>query len=132
MPRALPRGARQRIWEGSGNVQALDLLRVLERNLVSYDAWRDEVRGVDDTRLEGALADVDSLVRQPAAARARELAVRMVTLLQAALLIRSAPSAMSDTFCLTRLPMPGAVWGTLPAGLDVRAMVSRAAVRGAA
>jgi putative acyl-CoA dehydrogenase len=49
-------------------------------------------------------------------------------LLQAALLIRSAPSAVSDTFCLTRLPTPSAVWGTLPAGTAVHEIVARAAV----
>jgi putative acyl-CoA dehydrogenase len=128
MPRLYREAPVNAIWEGSGNVQALDVLRVLERNPVSYDAWRDEVRRSDDGRLEAALAEVEALVRHAAAARARELAVRMVVLLQAALLIRSAPSAVSDTFCLTRLPTPSAVWGTLPAGTAVHEIVARAAV----
>jgi putative acyl-CoA dehydrogenase len=128
MPRLYREAPVNAIWEGSGNVQALDLLRVLERNPVSYDAWRDEVRLSDDGRLEAALAEVEALVRHAAAARARELAVRMVVLLQAALLIRSVPSAVSDAFCLTRLPTPSAVWGTLPAGTAVHEIVARAAV----
>ena len=84
MPRLYREAPVNAIWEGSGNVQALDLLRVLERNMTAYDAWRSEVAAGADDRLDAALANVDALVRAPAIADARELAVRMVVMLRSA------------------------------------------------
>jgi putative acyl-CoA dehydrogenase len=109
-------------------VQALDLLRVLDRNTTAYDAWRSEVAAAADERLDAALSAVDALVRSPAAADARQLAVRMVVLLQAALLLQHSPTHVSDAFCRTRLPTPEGMWGMLPASVDARRIVARAAV----
>jgi putative acyl-CoA dehydrogenase len=128
MPRLYREAPVNAIWEGSGNVQALDLLRVLERNMTAYDAWRSEVAAVDDGRLDAPLMHVDALVRLRAAADARQLTVRMGVLLQAALLVQHAPQHVSDAYCATRLPTPEGMWGMLPAGIDARRIVARAGV----
>ena len=128
MPRLYREAPVNAIWEGSGNVQALDLLRVLQRNPTAYDAWRSEITGVDG-RLAEALAKVDALVRAPTALAARELAVRMAVLSQAALLVQHSPTPVSDAFCQSRLPMPQAMWGMLPQHVDERAIIARTAVR---
>jgi putative acyl-CoA dehydrogenase len=128
MPRLYREAPVNAIWEGSGNVQALDLLRVLERNPAAYDVWRSEIAGVD-RRLAEALANVDALVRAPTAVAARELAVRMAVLSQAALLVQHSPTPVSDAFCRSRLPVPQAMWGVLPQHVDERAIIARTAVR---
>jgi putative acyl-CoA dehydrogenase len=118
------------LWEGSGNVQALDVLRALTREPESLDAWIVEVgraRGVDhrldraiDTVLE-SLADVSELE-----AGARRLTGRMAACLQGALLVQHAPAGIADAFCATRLGTEyGGTLGTLPRGTDLAAIVER-------
>jgi len=122
------------IWEGSGNVNALDVLRALGRSPEALDAWLTEVgqaRG-EDPRLDRAveevlteLADLSDLE-----VRARRLASLMAQCLQAALLVRFAPAEVADAFCASRL---GGQWagtfGTLPRGTDLRAVVDRTTPR---
>ncbi|HZC26828.1 MAG TPA: acyl-CoA dehydrogenase family protein [Actinopolymorphaceae bacterium] len=118
------------IWEGSGSVQALDVLRAL-REPANLDAWLGEMapaRGTDprlDHAVEGlltALADLD----EPEIA-ARQLAERLASVLQGALLVRYAPAAVADAFCASRLGHEGGrTFGTLPRGVSVRAVVDRA------
>lgn len=118
------------IWEGSGNVNALDVLRALSRSPKALDAWLTEVgaaRGQDrhlDRAVEQvltSLADLDSLE-----VGARRLAARMAQCLQGALLVRHAPAEVADAFCASRL---GGDWtgtfGTLPRGLELDAVVER-------
>ena len=130
LPRLYREAPVNAIWEGSGNIQALDLLRVLSRTPEAYDAWRDEVAAASgaDARLDVALRETDSVVRQADPAHARELGVRMAVLLQASLLLRHAPPFVSAAFCAARLPMAGAMFGTLAPDADARAIVARAAV----
>ncbi len=95
------------VWEGSGNVICLDVLRSLHREPASLDAWRDEVRraaGADarldaaTRRMEAALAD-----RAGLESGARGVVAAMATLLQASLLVRFAPPDVADAFCASRL-----------------------------
>lgn len=131
MPRLLREAPLNSIWEGSGNVQALDVLRALQREPLALNAFLEEVgkaRGADH-RLDGAikdllaeLADLDGIE-----ARARRLVERMALVLQGSLLVRWAPSAVADAFCASRLGGDwGAAFGTLPHTLDLAAVVERA------
>ncbi|MEU4093414.1 acyl-CoA dehydrogenase family protein [Streptomyces sp. NPDC026673] len=131
LPRLFRESPLNSVWEGSGNVQALDVLRVLQREPMALNAFLGEIglaRGVDH-RLDGAiksllteLADLEGIE-----ARARRVVERMALVLQGSLLVRFAPVEVSDAFCASRLGGDwGATFGTLPRGLDVAAIVERA------
>jgi len=132
MPRLYREAPLNSIWEGSGNVIALDVLRALARQPESVAAFSAEVEaasGADDRldaavkRLRAELADPDRIE-----ARARRVASLMALCLQGSLLVRHAPAAVADAFCATRLDGDwGWVLGTLPVGLDTKAIVDRAA-----
>ncbi|HEV3001347.1 MAG TPA: acyl-CoA dehydrogenase family protein [Solirubrobacteraceae bacterium] len=118
------------IWEGSGNVICLDVLRALVREPHTLDALLaelDESAGADRRldayvdALRAELRDGNELER-----RARRLTERMALALQASLLVRHAPRAVADAFCAARLDgAGGAEYGTLPAGASARAIVAR-------
>jgi len=119
------------IWEGSGNVNALDVLRALQREPATLDAWLSEVgrmRGVDqrlDRMVEHILADLGDL--DQAEGRARSIATRMAVALQAAQLLDGGDPDVADAFCASRLGGEwSGVFGTLPAGVNARAIVDRA------
>ncbi|MFF9688297.1 acyl-CoA dehydrogenase family protein [Streptomyces sp. NPDC014623] len=131
MPRLLREAPLNSIWEGSGNVQALDVLRALQREPMALDAFLREVgkaRGADH-RLDAAikdllteLADLDAVE-----ARARRLVERMALVLQGSLLLRWAPPEVADAFCASRLGGDwGSAFGTLPHSLDLATVVERA------
>ncbi|MGW7286643.1 acyl-CoA dehydrogenase family protein [Streptomyces sp. NPDC054847] len=131
MPRLLRESPLNSIWEGSGNVQALDVLRALQREPSALNAFLQEVgeaRGADH-RLDGAikgllteLADLDGIE-----ARARRLVERMALVLQGSLLVRWAPPEVADAFCASRLGGDGgSVFGSLPHTLDLASIVERA------
>jgi putative acyl-CoA dehydrogenase len=122
------------IWEGSGNVNALDVLRALGRSPEALEAWLTEVgkaRG-EDPRLDRAVEEVltDLADLSDLEVRARRLASLMAQCLQASLLVRFAPAEVADAFCASRL---GGQWagtfGTLPRGTDLRAIVDRTTPR---
>lgn len=119
------------IWEGSGNIIALDVLRAAARSPQSVPAFLDEVRLAEggDRRLDRTVDRLEAELRRPEEheARARRIVEKMAVALQASLLIRFSPQAVADAFCATRLTDDGgAVYGSLPAGLDQRAIVERA------
>ncbi|GLF97850.1 acyl-CoA dehydrogenase family protein [Streptomyces yaizuensis] len=131
LPRLLRESPLNSIWEGSGNVQALDVLRALQREPAALNAFLQEVgaaRGADH-RLDRAikallteLADLDGIE-----ARARRLVERMALVLQGSLLVRWAPPEVSDAFCASRLGGDwGAAFGTLPHTQALAAVVERA------
>ncbi|MEU8653433.1 acyl-CoA dehydrogenase family protein [Streptomyces sp. NPDC048737] len=131
MPRLVRESPLNSVWEGAGNVQALDVLRALRREPQALNAFLQEVgraRGADH-RLDAAikdllteLADLDG-----AQARARRIAERFALVLQGSLLVRFAPPEVADAFCASRLGGDGgAAFGTLPHTLDLRALVERA------
>ncbi|MBD0747931.1 acyl-CoA dehydrogenase family protein [Streptomyces sp. CBMA152] len=134
LPRLLRESPLNSIWEGSGNVQALDVLRALQREPQALDAFLQEVgkaRGADH-RLDGAiknllteLADLDGIE-----ARARRLVERIALVLQGSLLVRWAPSEVADAFCASRLGGDwGSAFGTLPHTLNLSSVVERARAR---
>ncbi|MBK6763467.1 MAG: acyl-CoA dehydrogenase family protein [Micrococcales bacterium] len=136
MPRLYREAPVNSIWEGSGNVNALDLLRAIARNPESLDAYLQALApaaGCDeafDTQLRDVL---NALAQNPAGApaRARWLAERMVLLLQSALLVQHAPSAVSDAFIATRLRQSAGTYGVVDLGAqDVAAILERAGVAG--
>jgi putative acyl-CoA dehydrogenase len=131
MPRLLRESPLNSIWEGSGNIQALDLLRALRREPEALNAYLSEVGRAagGDHRLDAAikdllteLADLDGIE-----ARGRRLVERMALVLQGSLLVRYAPAAVADAFCASRLGGDwGAAFGTLPHALDLPTIIARA------
>ncbi|HEY3530381.1 MAG TPA: acyl-CoA dehydrogenase family protein [Nocardioides sp.] len=120
------------VWEGSGNVNALDVLRALGREPEVLSAWITEVgqaRGGDE-RLDRAVEETLGLLGDAGAAEvgARRLAGRMAACLQGSLLVRFAPAEVSDAFCSSRLGTTyDGTYGTLTAPVsDLRAIVDRA------
>ncbi|MFG2811813.1 DNA alkylation response protein [Streptomyces sp. NPDC048410] len=129
MPRHYREAPLLSIWEGSGNVNALDVLRALGREPGSAESLFGElalVRGAD-ARLDATVA---SLKRELAAAdqlSARRVVERMALALQASLLVRHAPPEVADAFCATRLGGDwGHAFGTLPPGTDLDTILDRA------
>ena len=133
MPRLYREAPLNSIWEGAGNVNALDVVRALRRAPAALDAYLTEVglAAGADRRLDLAvkdllqsLADLDGIE-----GRARRLAERMALVLQGALLVRLGDPAVADAFCASRLDRDwGVAFGTLPRGVDTAALMSRAAV----
>src|ERR671930_2807731 len=130
MPRLYREAPLASIWEGSGNVMALDVLRALARTPAVLDAFLaevDEAAGAD-SRLDAFVATTRNELADPEALepRARRLVERMALCLQGSLLVRHAPPAVADAFCAARLAGDaGLNYGTLPAGVDARAIVAR-------
>ncbi|HEU5084892.1 MAG TPA: isovaleryl-CoA dehydrogenase [Acidimicrobiales bacterium] len=130
----LPRLYRQApvngVWEGSGNVICLDVLRAVAREPQTLDAYWGEVEGAAgaDARLDGAAADLRAELGKldDLELRARRLVERMALVFQASLLVQHAPPAVADAFVASRLDDTGRALGTLPPGLDVAAIVDRA------
>jgi putative acyl-CoA dehydrogenase len=125
------------VWEGSGNVNALDVLRALSREPEALDAWITEVgraRGGDprlDRAIEGTLALLGSLMGDTGRLElsARRLAGSMAAVLQGSLLVRFAPAEVADVFCASRLgggpqATGGGTYGMLEGG-DLRFLVER-------
>ncbi|MET0953437.1 MAG: acyl-CoA dehydrogenase family protein [Aeromicrobium sp.] len=118
------------IWEGSGNVNALDVLRALAREPESLDAWITEagtVRG-EDSRLDAAVDEVlvELADLSDVETRARRIAGRMAAVLQGTVLLQHGDPAVADAFCASRLGGDwGGTFGTLPRGLDLAGIVAR-------
>ncbi|MER6524200.1 acyl-CoA dehydrogenase family protein [Streptomyces sp. NPDC001508] len=134
LPRLVRESPLNSVWEGAGNVQALDVLRALAREPQALDAFLLEVgraRGADQ-RLDGAVKDLLTELGdlESAEGRARRLVERMALVLQGSLLVRYAPPEVADTFCASRLGGDwGSAFGTLPPSLDLAAVVDRARPR---
>ncbi|WP_210637741.1 acyl-CoA dehydrogenase family protein [Streptomyces sp. GESEQ-13] len=131
MPRLVRESPLNSIWEGAGNVQALDVLRALRRDPGTLDAYLREVgkaRGADhrlDAAVKNLLTDLADL--EAAEARARRLTERLALVLQASLLVRHAPPEVADAFCAGRLSTEtGTAFGTLPPTLNLASIVERA------
>jgi len=131
MPRLFRESPLNGIWEGSGNVAALDVLRALAREPEAREAFFAEVvlaagadRHLDAAadRLRKSLDDTGDFE-----VRARRVAEDMALVLQGSLLVRFAPAAVADAFCVSRLAGDtGRAFGTLPAGLDLDVLLDRA------
>ncbi|MFD5715128.1 acyl-CoA dehydrogenase family protein [Streptomyces pharetrae] len=129
MPRHYREAPLLSIWEGSGNVNALDVLRALGRDSAVAEALFAELalaRGADP-RLDAAVNALKDGLAEASPAGARRLVERMALALQASLLVRFAPPAVADAFCATRLGGDwGYTFGTLPGTADLDAILSRA------
>ncbi|CAM2194792.1 putative acyl-CoA dehydrogenase AidB [Paraburkholderia kururiensis] len=129
------------IWEGSGNVMCLDVLRAMEREADAaqalFAAWRDDAQG--HPALGAALVNLLATLQGDPATReasARRIAQQLVLIAQAVLLVRHAPAHVADAFIATRLAgegngasggtTGGRVYGTLPPAFDHAALVARA------
>jgi putative acyl-CoA dehydrogenase len=119
------------IWEGSGNIQCLDVLRALAKEPLTRDAVLEELRGVKGAsalldaevgRLEKELSDPDAME-----ARSRYIAERMALALEAAVLVRAGNATVSDAFCESRLGgLHGQAFGTLSKKVSFKALIDRA------
>jgi len=132
LPRLYREAPLNSIWEGSGNVNALDVLRALAREPAAVDAFRAEIglaRGAD-RRLDAAADRLAKDLVTADEASARRVVESMALVLQGSLLVRHSPAYVADAFCASRLAGDGSgsglALGTLPAGLDTAAIVERA------
>jgi putative acyl-CoA dehydrogenase len=122
------------IWEGSGNVAALDVLRAMVREPPAVEAFlaECELASGADARLDRHLAELRGRVtglpmQSEPQFGARRLVEDLALALQGSLLVRHAPAPVSDAFCAARLDGgSGRVYGTLPASVDARAIIERA------
>ncbi len=129
MPRLYRDAPLNSVWEGSGNVSALDVLRALAREPASTAAYLDELevaRGAD-RHLDAAIDAAREAVAAPDEAGARLLVEQLALTLQGSLLVRHAPAVVAEAFCRSRLGGEhGQAFGTLPGGVDTAALVERA------
>ncbi|WP_264888010.1 acyl-CoA dehydrogenase family protein [Dietzia sp. NCCP-2495] len=123
------------VWEGSGNVIALDVLRAMGRepeSVAAFDAELAAQLGTNDLfdqHVERVRALIGRAAAEPAAAPAiaRRLVEAMALALQAAVLLAHAPAPVAEAFCLARLGSDrSAEYGALPDGVDIEALVARA------
>ncbi len=140
MPRLLRDSPLNSIWEGSGNVTALDVLRALARAPESVDALLAEIdQAAGDPAVAAAAGRLRAALKEAASSgaqlQARPLAGQITVTLQAALLARHAPTAVAEAYCQSRLGTgrtgpgqtagPAAPFGCLPAGLDLVPILER-------
>ena len=133
MPQLLRDAPLNGIWEGSGNVMSLDVLRALAREpegLPAFLAECEQARGGDrrlDAHLDALPGTLAELAGEDAQWLARRAIEDLALAFQASLLVRTAPPAVADAFCAGRLgDARGRAYGTLPAGTDADAILERA------
>ncbi|CAM3037892.1 acyl-CoA dehydrogenase family protein [Prescottella defluvii] len=129
MPRLFRESPLNGIWEGSGNVAALDVLRAMGKNPGTVDAFFGEVAAAGpEPSIQRAVREIRSQLADLADAEvlARRVIEKMALVLQASLLVRYGNPAVADAFIATRLNGDrGSVYGTLPAGVDFAAIIDR-------
>jgi putative acyl-CoA dehydrogenase len=131
MPRLFRESPLNGIWEGSGNVQCLDVLRAMVKSPASVEAFFAEVQegAVAEPRLAAFATELrDELPGdlETIESRARRLVEKMALALQGSLLVRYGDEAVADAFCASRLSGDwGQAFGTLPAGTDFGRIVER-------
>jgi putative acyl-CoA dehydrogenase len=131
MPRLFRESPLNSIWEGSGNVQCLDVLRAMIKGPASLEAFFAEVGegAAAEPRIDAYAASLrDELPGdlETIELRARRVVERMALALQASLLVRYGDEAVADAFCASRLSGDwGQAFGTLPAGTDFQRIIDR-------
>jgi putative acyl-CoA dehydrogenase len=132
MPRLFRESPVNSIWEGSGNVQCLDILRALSKDASSLDVFMAEVKNASglDPRFDRHITELARELTDWADLefRAREVVEKMALALQGSLLIRFGNPAVADAFCASRLSgrNTGLAFGSLPRGVDCDAIIRRA------
>jgi putative acyl-CoA dehydrogenase len=119
------------IWEGSGNVMALDVLRAIAREPGALEALMAEMQlaAGADRRFDAQLKRIGDRIAEKrfAEADARQIAMELALGLQGSLILRFSPGYVADAFCATRLEDGnGLAFGLLPDGLDEAEIVERA------
>ncbi|TFV63602.1 UNVERIFIED_ORG: DNA alkylation response protein [Bacillus sp. AZ43] len=133
LPRLYRQSPLNSIWEGSGNVMALDVLRAMGRSSDTLAAVTEEIdlaRGADG-RLDAAVKRLQAELGDPEALpfRARRIAGLLALCLQGSLLVRHAPDAVADAFCASRLGEHAAgVLGLLPPATQASKIIERASI----
>jgi putative acyl-CoA dehydrogenase len=123
LPRLFRQSPLLSIWEGSGNVACLDVLRALGREPDSKAALLDEIALAGEPRLTAA---AERALREAEESQARVLVERLALALQASLLVRHAPAAVADAFRASRLDGEGGLaYGTLPDSADLDSILER-------
>ena len=122
------------IWEGSGNIICLDVLRALSQLPQAAEAFLEELKRASraNAHLDRAIGEVEQQLRETTIAEsaARRLVESLALALQAALLVQHAPGFISDAFCATRLGgNAGLAYGALAKKVDNRAIIARAMPR---
>ena len=131
MPRLFRESPLNSIWEGSGNVQCLDVLRAMIKSPTSLDAFFAEVEegAASEPRLASYTAALEDELPgdvETIEARARRVVEKMALALQASLLVRYGDEAVADAFCASRLTGDwGQAFGTLPPGTDFGRIIDR-------
>jgi putative acyl-CoA dehydrogenase len=130
MPRLYRESPLASIWEGSGNVQCLDVLRAMARNPQSVEAFVAEVEEASgaEPRVDAAVAALREELSdlEDIESRARTVVERMALALQGSLLVRYGDPAIADAFCASRLAGDGGrAFGTLPSGVDFGRIIDR-------
>jgi putative acyl-CoA dehydrogenase len=135
MPRLYREAPINTIWEGSGNVQCLDVLRAVRKEPESLQAILDEIG-----QAKGAHPLLDSAIKQlpdmfqdtdTMEYRARRITEKLALGLQASILVQNGNALISDSFIQARLgDGSGHVYGMLPTGIDCKAIIERARIEG--
>jgi putative acyl-CoA dehydrogenase len=130
MPRLFREAPLNSIWEGSGNVNSLDVLRAMAKSPGSVQAFMDEVGSTAGTepRLDAYVADIKRELadHDDIEVRARRIVERMAIALQASILVRYGDEAVADAYCASRLAGDhGRSLGTLPRGIDFTRIIER-------
>ncbi|CAM2720303.1 unnamed protein product [Rotaria socialis] len=134
MPRIYREAPVNSIWEGSGNVICLDILRSLKKSpevLQAYLLFMHQTKG-SNKYLDAALENIEkkllkqNLPMHMLERHARTLATQLALCLQAGLLVRRLPQTVSNAFCSSRLgPDRGSIFGDLPMDIDIDALLKR-------
>ncbi|MCA9656491.1 MAG: acyl-CoA dehydrogenase family protein [Myxococcales bacterium] len=130
MPRLYREAPLNSIWEGSGNVICLDVLRAIQRDPECLHVLIEELAPAAqaEPRVADLIADAGALLgdRDNLELRARQLTQNLALATQASLLMQHAPPAVADAFLASRLSGGARAYGALPAGLDLDLLIERA------
>ena len=131
MPRLYREAPLNSIWEGSGNVICLDVLRAIRRDPECLQALLDELQPAcqDEPRVADLVADAGAMLSDTdhVELRARQLTQNLAMAMQAALLMKHAPTPVADAFIAARLGGVGVrAYGALPSGIDLDLLIDRA------
>ena len=128
LPRLYREAPLNSIWEGSGNVSALDVLRAMQREPDSLSAYFGEVTSApNDARLRRAVEELKREIADPdGESRARGLVERMAVALEASLMLRFGDPSAAELFCASRLGGEwGHTFGVLPKGQRLQSVIER-------